>query len=1077
MNAFLNQYPHTQIAVTQEYFIRRPGILEGSLCSGKTMSSLFPVVLLFLLPLVLQQKSAMTVQASATTLQNKSDRDTLLAFKAGLGNQSIVLASWNTTTDFCRWQGVSCSQKHKNRVIGLSLFSEGLAGIITPSIGNLTLLKTLDISRNNFHGEIPSEIGRLSRLQYLDFSSNSFHGEVNANFKNCTSLESIILDSNRLSGEIPDWLGGFSNLMFISMSKNNFSGIIPPSLSNLSALQEIYFVYNQLEGSIPEGFGRLSSLESMALGGNNLSGTIPAALFNLSSLTHFSVAMNGLHGVLPSNLGNRLSKLQYLLLGINHFTGSLPASLANATDMFSLDISFNNFSGTVPPEIGKLCPRFLSFDTNQLTAATAQDWKFVTFLTNCTGLRIFDLQDNMLGSTLPNSVANLSVKLQWLYVGYNEISGEIPFGISNLVGLIALQFANNQFTGILPDNIGSLNSLRALSTANNLLTGSLPSSLGNLTQLLELDIENNMFEGSLPRNLGKLLKITNANFNTNRFTGHLPTEIFNLSSLSDTLDLSNNYFVGPLPPDVGRLTKLGHLKISKNNLSGQLPDVLSKCQSMIELRLDSNSFNSSIPASIREMRGLILLNLTKNALSGVIPREMGSMDGMKELYLSYNNLSGQIPESFENMISLYQLDLSFNHLGGDVPTHGVFSNVSGLSLNGNMGLCGGISELHLPPCLPKSIQHSKRKLHLIFRVIVPIAGVVSCFSMLLIYILVRNKRTVQSATMAGSHLIDDKYPRVSYAELVQGTNGFDTNNLIGTGRYGSVYSCRLLLKSTMATVAVKLFDLQQSGSSRSFIDECEALSKIRHRNLISVITCCSSSDSTQNDFKAIVFEFMSNGSLYRWLHPDLHASEQQRGLTMIERLNISVDVANALDYLHNNCEPPIVHCDLKPSNILLNQDLVACVGDFGLAKILSDSASEQLINSKSTTGIRGTIGYVAPEYGEGGQVSPCGDVYSFGVVILELFTGVLPTDEMFIDGLTLQKHAENAFPGKLMKIVDPVLVSIEGGGNEMEGISKAMFTITKLALSCCKQAPTERMSMRDAAVEMRRIRDNYVKTR
>jgi serine/threonine protein kinase len=214
-----------------------------------------------------------------------------------------------------------------------------------------------------------------------------------------------------------------------------------------------------------------------------------------------------------------------------------------------------------------------------------------------------------------------------------------------------------------------------------------------------------------------------------------------------------------------------------------------------------------------------------------------------------------------------------------------------------------------------------------------------------------------------SPLFHDKYPKVSYTELAQGTDRFASANLIGRGRYGSVYRGRLSLKNAETVVAVKVFDLQQSGSSKSFMAECVALSKIRHRNLISVITCCSSSDSRQNDFKAIVFEFMPNQSLDKWLHdanPRSDVSRHIPGLTLMQRLNIAVDVAEALDYLHTNCEPPIVHCDLKPSNILLNEDFVACVGDFGLAKILYASEGEQVINSKSFTGIRGTIGYVAP---------------------------------------------------------------------------------------------------------------------
>lgn len=1053
--------------------------------SRKSMLSMFPALLLIMSPPVLKQPLGSSFQASATTFNNITDGDTLLEFKASLSNHWGAIASWNKTNEFCRWQGVSCSLKHKHRVIKLNLSSEGLSGTIAPSIGNLTFLRTLDLSWNNLHGEIPSTIGHLSLLRNLNLSNNSFHGEIHANLNNCTSLESINLDSNMLTGEIPAFLGGLSRLSSIHLQRNNFSGLIPPSLANLSALQQIYFAFNKLEGPIPKGLGRLSGLEFVQLAANQISGTIPTTFFNHSSLTHFSVALNELNGRLPSDLGNHIPNVQYLLLSMNHFTGTLPASLANATKIYALDVYLNNFTGRVPPEIGKLCPALLSFDTNQLTATTAQDWKFVTFLTNCTRLRVLKLQDNSLGAMLPISITNLSAQLQKLFVGENEIYGKIPFGISNLAGLTQLQFSNNRFTGVLPDSIGMLNSLQIFDFDGNQLTGLLPSSIGNLTQLLHLRTDNNKFEGPLPTSLRNLQELTAATFTNNKFTGPLPIEIFNLSSLSFLLDLSNNYFFGPLPPEVGSLTKLAYLYISGNNFSGWIPDAISNCQSLVDLRLDTNSFNGSIPASISKMKGLMILTLFNNTLSGAIPRELGLMDGLEGLYLSHNNLSGHIPESIENMTSLHKLDLSFNHLDGKVPLHGVFSNVTGFLFDGNLGLCGGISELHLPPCLPNSMEHSKRELLAIFKVILPIAGVLLCISLVLIFISLKKKQKSQSTTLAEAHLIDDKYPRVSYAELVQGTNGFDTNSLIGRGRYGSVYKCSLHLKNAITTVAVKVFDLQQSGSSNSFISECEALNKIRHRNLISIITCCSSSDFNQNDFKALVFEFMPNGSLHSWLHQDVQASQQRHGLTLTERLNIAADVADALDYLHNNCEAPIVHCDLKPSNILLNQELIAHVGDFGLARILSNSTSEQLIDSKSTMGIRGTIGYVAPEYGDGGQVSKCGDVYSFGIVILELFTGMLPTNDVFRDGLTLQKHAENALPGMLMKIVDPVLLTVEeafesnlqGRRNAMEDISMVMLPVTKLALSCCKQAPIERMCIRDVAAEMHRIRDLHVKKR
>ncbi|KAF7082366.1 hypothetical protein CFC21_086241 [Triticum aestivum] len=1039
---------------------------------------MFPVLLLLLLPYVLQS-------ASARTFSNMTDVDTLLALRAGLSNQQGALAAWNTTTDFCSWPGVSCSLEHKHRVTVLNLTSKGLAGTITPSIGNLTFLKILDLSQNNFHGEIPSSIGRLFRLQHLNLSGNSLDSDVNSDLKNCTSLESIDLDRNLLTGEIPAWLGGLSNLKTMRMYRNRFTGIIPPSIANLSALEAIDFAANQLEGVIPEGLGKMTSLSSIRLSENHLAGTIPAAFFNLSSLTAFAVAANKLHGKLPSDLGAHLPNLKDLLLGTNRFTGYIPASLVNATKIYRLDMSFNGLTGRLPPEIGMLCPKHLSVSENQIVASTPQDWEFMTLLTNCTRLRVLRLSGNMLGGVLPSSVGNLSAQLQVLYVGYNMISGTIPFGISNLVGLNYLTLSYNQFTGVLPESMGRLNLLQRLYMHNNLLTGFIPSSIGNMTRLLTLSAWRNKFEGPLPASLGSLQEITAIDLAYNKFTGQLPKEIFSLSSLSDTLDLRGNYFVGPLPHEIGSLTVLANLYLSQNNLSGTLPNELSNCQSLVKLMLDHNSLSSTIPSSISKMRGLAFLNLTRNTLSGEIPQGLGLMAGIQELYLAHNNLSGHIAESLENMASLYQLDLSFNNLDGKVPSEGVFSNMTGFLFEGNSGLCGGISELHLPPCPPESMEHTMRKRNLIITIATPTAGIIICLCVVLVFFVIRKKSKARSTTMGGFQFMDDNYPRVTYAELVQGTSGFATDNLIGRGRYGSVYKCDFLLNTMMTTVAVKVFDLQQSGSSKSFLAECETLGRIRHRNLISVITCCSSSDSNQNDFKALVLEFMPNGSLDRWLHMDVHSSQQLQGLTLMQRLNIAVDIADALDYLHNNCEPPIIHCDLKPSNILLNEDLVAHIGDFGLAKILSEPAAEQLINSKSSIGIRGTIGYVAPEYGEGGQVSSCGDVYSFGTVILELFTGMAPTHDMLRDGLTLHKHAENAFTGMLMQIVDPVLLSIEeanltslqDGSNTMEHGSNAILSVMKVALSCSNHAPTERMCMRDAAAAIRRITDSYVKNK
>ncbi|WVZ53257.1 hypothetical protein U9M48_004226 [Paspalum notatum var. saurae] len=976
--------------------------------------SMLPAILLLLLPHVLQAMQGSYAQVSTSPFSNETttDREALLQFKASLSQQSAALVTWNTTSDFCHWPGVICSLRHRGRVSALNLSSAGLVGTISPSIGNMTFLKILDLSFNMLQGEIPSTIGSLRRLQYLNFTGNSLHGGIPDGLSNCTGLVNIMLDKNNLTGEIPSWLGGFTELVALILSKNNLTGSIPPSLGNLTSLQALYLNNNQLEVSIPEDIGRLSNLQWLPLYANRLSGMVPENVFKLPAMVAFGVDQNDLHGALPPNWGNNQSNLEFIYLGINHFTGNVPASLANATMIDTIDLGVNNFTGMIPPEIGTLCPVIFSFDSNQIEASSTKGWEFIMPLTNCTRLSVLSFRYNMFAGELPVSITNLSTNLQVLYTGFNQIQGSIPPGIGNLVNLQKLFLSHNRFVGVLPSTIGQLKMMRALAVDGNLLSGTIPPSICNLTLLQRITLDNNNLEGSLPLCMGNLV----ATLSRNAFAGPIPREIFNLPSLSFILDLSNNHFEGPLPPEVRSLSKLAYLNISQNNLSGSLPETLSSCQSLLELHLDGNSFNGSLPTSISEMRGLAMFNLRNNFLSGAIPQEFGRMKVLEELYLAHNNLSGQIPVTFQSMTSLHQLDISFNHLTGLIPMEGVFAKSTGFLFVGNDGLCGGVQELHLPPCPVRSRKHRGMKHQLVLIIIVVSIGSLLCLTLTL-FSYSRWKKGSHSTTLATTErsFMDHKYPKVSYAELLQGTDGFSTANLIGSGRYGSVYKCRLSLKAVETEVAVKVFDLQLSGSSKSFEVECEALSKIRHRNLISVVTCCSSSDSKQNNFKAIVFDFMPNQSLDKPIP----------GLTLLQRLNIAVNVADAIEYLHNNCEPPIVHCDLKPSNILLDADFVACVGDFGIAKILSDSEDVPAANSKSFTGIRGTIGYVAPEYGEGGHVSLCGDVFSFGVLLLEMFTAKAPTDAMFVNGLTLQRFVEMAFPDKLMYIVDPVLLTTD----------------------------------------------------
>ena len=304
---------------------------------------------------------------------------------------------------------------------------------------------------------------------------------------------------------------------------------------------------------------------------------------------------------------------------------------------------------------------------------------------------------------------------------------------------------------------------------------------------------------------------------------------------------------------------------------------------------------------------------------------------------------------------LAYLNLSFNELNEEVPKLGVFKNLI-VSIEGNYNLCGGIQQLNLPICPTSSTK--KKKNHLPVKVVVLVIAA-ACLSSLALIFIVRHWRRKSRKNVSSAPLYNSQFQRISYLDLHKATGRFSESNIIGVGSYGFVY--KGVLDQDAIAIAVKVFNLQRRGASKSFMLECKALRKIRHRNLVKILSACSSLDIQGNDFKALVSELFLQGSFEEWLHPKVEEDDHER-LNFQWRLDIAIDVASALQYLHSHCDDIIVHSDLKPNNVLLDYNMIAHVSDFGLAKIIStiSSATSTHTNQSSSTIVKGSIGYVAP---------------------------------------------------------------------------------------------------------------------
>ncbi|KAG6639491.1 hypothetical protein CIPAW_10G104700 [Carya illinoinensis] len=777
-------------------------------------------------------------------------------------------------------------------------------------------------------------------------------------------------------------------------------------------------------GLIPNQIGNLKDLEVLRIGGNAFFGTIPFGIFNISTIRVISMAVNNLSGHLPSNMGLFLPKLQQLILWGNKLSGAIPNSISNASQLAIIDIGENSFSGLIPKTLGNL--RFLwrlRLEWNDLTVESLE-LSIFSYLSNCINLIDLALGENHLNGFLPKSIGNLSFSLQKLRLYNCKLKGSIPIEIGNLSGLITLTLTNNELSGLVPTTIGSLRMLQGLHLGGNRLKGTIPPELCYLRSLFELLLYGNNLSGHIPRCIDNMTSLRHLNLGFNQLTSMIPLSLW-------------------------RLTDLLEVVFSSNSLSGSLSSDIEKMKVLIILNLSRNQLSGDIPKTIGGLKDLTNLSLAINRLEGSIPVSFGEMVSLEFLDLSDNILSGEIPKSLEGLHYLKYLNLSFNKLQGEIPTRGPFLNFSAAAFMSNKALCGA-TRLNVPPCEEGGPHKKKTTWPNMLRYVLLAIGFIM-LTLTLAFAWKRwKKRNPKSLAQA------DLYPlvtwrRISHQQLVQAMNGFSSNNLLGEGSFGSVYHGTL---SDGMNIAVKIMNMQVKGAFKSFDVECEVLRNIRHRNLVKIISICN-----DIDFKALVLEYMPNGNLEIWLH------SQDHYLNMLQRLNIMIDIASALEYLHHGYSTTIIHCDLKPSNVLLDEEMVAHVADFGMAKLLGDR------DSMMQTMTLATFGYMAPEYGSEGVVSTRGDVYSYGILLMETFTRKKPTDGMFIGEMTLKHWVDESLLTSILDIVDANLLRNE---KEHAAMEDCISSVMRLALDCCAESPTQRIDIKNVSATLKKLKSKLV---
>ncbi|KAI6678937.1 hypothetical protein NL676_039733 [Syzygium grande] len=810
-----------------------------------------------------------------------------------------------------------------------------------------------------------------------------------------------------------------SRITSITLSSMHLTGSLSGDIGQLSELQILDLSYNKgLTGSLPAQIGNLVKLTRLILVGCGFSGPIPNSIGSLHNLVYLSLNSNGFWGSIPATIGN-LSRLYWLDLTDNQLTGSIPVSDGSNPGLDMLintkHLLFNNnqLTGSIPSNLGLVQSlEIVRFDMNFLTGAVPGN------LNNLTSVQVFLLSNNRLNGPFPN-LAGMKA-LNYLDLSNNSFDAtDFPSWIPTLQSLTTLILEHTQVGGGLPVSLFSIFSLQSVALKNNQLNGTLDIGTSPSSQLQLIDLQINFIDSF------------------KQSTGGSSVEVILIGN--------------PVCQETGA-AGLSYCTLPQSNISSYstpphncIPAVCSLNQTSSPNCKCSYPYTGTLDFRAPSFSGLGNLTYFE-----ILASSMMIFFQSNQLPVDSVSLSDPRKDSANDL----ELNLAV------FPSEGVSFNRTGINTIGFVlsNQTYQPSQLFGPfQFIADNYTHfaevpttSKKSLN----IGVIIGAAAGGFVLLSLLALVgayafRQKKRAEKATEQSNPFVNwdlnkssGSIPQLKGArwfpleELKKYTNNFSEANGIGSGGYGKVY------RGTLPTGTLVAIKRAQQGSMQGgieFKNEIELLSRVHHKNLVSLVGFCF-----EQGEQLLVYEFLPNGTLKESL-----SGKSGIRLDWARRLKVAVGAARGLAYLHELANPPIIHRDIKSTNILLDDQLNAKVADFGLSKPMGDGGRGHV-----TTQVKGTMGYLDPEYYMTQQLTEKSDVYSFGTRRpIERGRYIVREVRVVMDK---DKDLYN-----LQGILDPAI----GLGTSLKGLER----FVELAMRCVEDSGPDRPSMGDVLKEIENI--------